>query len=463
MDGNNMNNQNQQSYNQEADYQQVNQQYNQQQYDQQQQYYQQQYEMQQQYYQQLYEQQQAQQAGQQYAGQQEQQAYQQYAQQPQFAQQQQYDQLHQQYIQPQANDGNNNGNSSGGNGGKKKTGLIIGIISAIVVIAAAIIIAIVLKNKKDNKDAEKKTTNEVTTAEGITTEDVTSELTTTEEIVTEEYYKLVNIVNDTDADYVSLLQELEDEGKYNYAVFNYETHTGYVVVAGELLGSEFTFDDKSITMEGESNDYNIDGDTLTISYEDEMLEFERITPEEFAVMDEALKNAIVMKRGETTTEDIVFPYEDIKVTIPEGFTLLGNIDSGGYTDDIHCQKSVDSAGVVASYFVYVDWWDLAENGKTIQDCVDEWGFANNYETVDFQSDNGFDIYWLGRADKPSEYMSDGFSDGNGESKYCHMIEYFGYFEAGGNAYGLTLYIDADYYGEDADNVAMEILNGLSYR
>ncbi len=433
MDGNNQNSQNQQSYNQQ----------NYQQADQQQYNAQQQYEAQQQYYQQQYVQQQPQQ---------------QYAQ--------------QQYIQPRVAGGNNDGGASGGNGKGKKTGLIIGIIVAVAVIVAIIIVMVVLKNKKDDKkDSDNKKTTEATTdvndteeatTETLSTEEITEEATT-EEASGERYYKLINIINDKDTDYVALLEDLNNEGKYNFGVFNYDDHTGYIVVAGAILGSEFTFDDTSITMDGEKSDMVIDGDNLSINYSGETLEFVSISYEEFAVMNEAINSVIVMQRGETTTEDIVFPYEDINVTIPEGFTLLGSIDSGGYTDNIHCQKSDEKAGVVVSYFVYIDSHRLSQNGKTIQDCIDEWGFEDQFQTVDFKSENGVDIYWLGVQDNPNEYMSDGFADGSSESKYCHQLDYYGYFEYNDNAYAICLYVDADYYGDEAENVAMEILNGISYR
>ena len=455
---------NQQQYDAQQQYYQ---QYNQQQYDAQQQYYQQQYDMQQQYYQQqAYD-------GQQYV---QQQAYdgQQYAQQQSYDGQQVYQQAYQQNYQQPVSEGNASdvGNGDKNNGGKKKTGLIIGIIIAVLVVAAVIVTVIILKNKKDDKkDKDGKTTENVTTADGtedVTTGDLTTEETTTEEVTTEapveeRYYELVAIDDGSGSDYSSVLQSYADAGEYSFIVFNDKDKTGYIVVRGELA-YEFTFDDTSITVDGEQVEIIIEGDKLTLKDDDESMDFVSLSPEEFAVMYDAYINvgAIRVERGEKTSETIVFPYEDINVTIPEGYTMIGTIDSEGYTDTIHCQLSDENAGVVASYFVDVDYWNLSDDGKTIDSWVEEQHPADGYEKVDFQSDNGFVINYLYRNEKDSEYMSDAFSE-NEDAKYCHMIEYFAYFEANDNAYSIILYIDADYYGDDADNVAMALLKGLSYR
>ena len=455
---------NQQQYDAQQQYYQ---QYNQQQYDAQQQYYQQQYDMQQQYYQQqAYD-------GQKYA---QQQAYdgQQYAQQQSYDGQQVYQQAYQQNYQQPVSEGNVSdvGNGDKNNGGKKKTGLIIGIIAAVLVVAAVIVTVIILKNKKDDKkDKDGKTTENVTTADGtedVTTGDLTTEETTTEEVTTEapveeRYYELVAIDDGSGSDYSSVLQSYADAGEYSFMVFNDKDKTGYIVIRGELA-LEFTFDDTSITADGEQVEIIMEGDKLTLKDDDESMDFVSLSPEEFAVMYDAYINvgAIRVERGEKTSETIVFPYEDINVTIPEGYTMIGTIDSEGYTDTIHCQLSDENAGVVASYFVDVDYWSLSDDGKTIDSWVEEQHPADGYEKVDFQSDNGFVINYLYRNEKDSEYMSDAFSE-NEDAKYCHMIEYFAYFEANDNAYSIILYIDADYYGDDADNAAMALLKGLSYR
>ena len=464
------NDQNQQSANQQIIQQQYYQQgydpqyyqqYNQQQYDAQQQYYQQQYDMQQQYYQQQYEMQQ-------------QYYQQQYAQQQSYDGQQVYQQAYQQNYQQPVSEGNASdvGNGDKNNGGKKKTGLIIGIIAAVLVVAAVIVTVIILKNKKDDKkDKDGKTTENVTTADGtedVTTGDLTTEETTTEEVTTEapveeRYYELVAIDDGSGSDYSSVLQSYADAGEYSFIVFNDKDKTGYIVIRGELA-YEFTFDDTSITVDGEQVEIIMEGDKLTLKDDDESMDFVSLSPEEFAVMYDAYINvgAIRVERGEKTSETIVFSYEDINVTIPEGYTMIGTIDSEGYTDTIHCQLSDENAGVVASYYVDVDYWSLSDDGKTIDSWVEEQHPADGYEKVDFQSDNGFVINYLYRNEKDSEYMSDAFSE-NEDAKYCHMIEYFAYFEANDNAYSIILYIDADYYGDDADNAAMALLKGLSYR
>ena len=246
------------------------QQYNQQQYDAQQQYYQQQYDMQQQYYQQQYE------------------------------MQQQY------YQQPVPEDNASDvGNGDKNNGGKKKTGLIIGIIAAVLVVAAVIVAVFVLKNKKDDKkDKDDKTTGTVTT-DVTATEEITTEEATTEEVSGEIYYELVNIDDGTGKDSTDVLEELNNQGLYNFMVLNYNDHTGYIVIACDMFGSEFTFDDTSITMDGEKSEMVFDGDNPNITIGEEVLMFERITPEEFAVMYEAYSNVIYYERGDVIPEDTV--------------------------------------------------------------------------------------------------------------------------------------------------------------
>ena len=422
----------------------------------QQQYYQQQYEMQQQAQQQYYQQQ----AGQENT----------------------YNSPAQGYVPADATNQNNyknNGNSgsgsaNGGNGGKKKTGLIIGIIAAVAVIAAIIIVIVVLKNKKDDKkDSDDKKTTEATTdvndteeatTEALSTEEITEEATT-EEASGERYYKLINIINDKDTDYVALLEDLNNEGKYNFGVFNYDDHTGYIVVAGAILGSEFTFDDTSITMDGEKSDMVIDGDNLSINLSGETLEFVSISYDEFAVMYEAYNSGsdyIYFSSRDIIPEDTVVPFQNVSVTIPGGYQTIGYIDtSDEYMDHLNLQYVDENAGCVVEYYLEkYTYWHLDEN--SIEYYAGEEGIE--WTDTDIQLDNGMIINYARREESDNMYMTNAaLDDYEAGIKYSNGISFVGFMECDGKVYRISITIDSDFYGEETENVLMGLLNGINKR
>ena len=457
---------NQQQYDAQQQYYQ---QYNQQQYDAQQQYYQQQYDMQQQYYQQQYEMQQ-QYDGQQYAQQNEAQngSQQSYDEQQRYAQHndvqngvqnQAYQQNYQQPVpEDNAYDGGNGGKN---NSGKKKTGLIIGIIAAVLVVAAVIVAVFVLKNKKDDKkDKDDKTTGTVTT-DGTATEEIITEEATTEEVSGEIYYELVNIDDGTGKDSTDVLEELNNQGLYNFMVLNYNDHTGYIVIACDMFGSEFTFDDTSITMDGEKSEMVFDGDNPNITIGEEVLMFERITPEEFAVMYEAYSNVIYYDRGAVIPEDTVVPYEKVNVTIPAGYQTLGYINTKSYIDNIYVQYIDPNAGCVASFLIEeYGYWDLNEN--TIEYYADKEGFE--WADTNVQLDNGLVLNYVYKEVSDHQYMPNGMvAYGEEEAKYCNGIMYICFMECDGKVYYISLYLDSDFYGDETENVAMKLFNGITPR
>lgn len=84
-------------------------------------------------------------------------------------------------------------------------------------------------------------------------------------------YKLTGMVEDGEdmSDYIPLLESM---GMEINLVLN-KDGTGYLEMYGEQM--ELTWDANSITIEGESEPYTVDGDTLTISEDDTSMTFTR--------------------------------------------------------------------------------------------------------------------------------------------------------------------------------------------
>ncbi len=449
-----------------------------QQYDAQQQYYQQQYEMQQQYYQQLYEQQQ-------YDMQQAANAQQQYGQQASNAQQQydmqasnaqQYDM--QQAGQPvqqnnQYNQASNSGNS-GGNGGKKKTGLIIGIIAAVVLVAVAIIVVILLKNKKSDKK-EKDTTEAVTTESTASTEE-TTEITTeaTTEETTEEiaanmrYYKLVDLDDGSGTDYSSMLQNYHEIGEYSFAVFDDDNHTGYFVLRMEYGGS-FTFNDSTMTMDDIEDDiYNltVNGDTLIMEQGGQSLTMERVSEEEFKKMNDAYENGEsgggsentsgIISVGTVLSEDTMVKLDNISVKIPSGYMNGYDINPDSTNQRAKAQLVDPDKGVVA--YIYVDFWThLDEDTAKVQYAET---FYNEWTMTDMALDNGVVINYM-HIFEENNYLWDQIMYEAPDNE-CNVLKYDGFLEHDNSLYQIDVYVDADFYGDEAENVALGLLNGITY-
>lgn len=361
--------------------------------------------------------------------------------------------------------GNSGYNGDNQNGSGKKTGLIIGIILAVVAIIAAIVVVIVLKNKKDDENnSDKKTTTEVTateaTTEMTTTEAVTTEATTEERTDTVgqiRYYRLTDgsDVNNPDYDYIGEINAADAAGKYSFMVLYDDTHTGYIVLLGELMG-EVTYDDSSMTMDDVAVGMVVSGNTLSLSNDGETLVFTQITEEEFEPIQAAYDSSDYDDGdlyGTTLTQATDFTVGDLHFTCPADFLLIideedleiGWFEAELYKDD-RCVSDVyvemidddlASSGnsVDAEAGNYDDWTDynyVTSGGVTIQYYFD--GGYNNFE---------FDGYYGSQTMANSNWID-------------------GYIEYNNKLYRISIISDTDYYGGDVRNIAISVLDSLHF-
>ena len=363
--------------------------------------------------------------------------------------------------------GNSGYNGDNQNGGGKKTGLIIGIILAVVAIIAAIVVVIVLKNKKDDEDnSDKKTTTEVTTTETATTEMTTTEAVTTEAATTEErtdtvgqtrYYRLTGAsdIEDPDYDYMADINASDAMENYSFMVLSDDTHTGYIVIMGELLG-EVTYDDSSMTMGGLAIDMSVSGNTVTLSSEGETLVFTQITEEEFEPLQAAYDSSDYDDSdlyGTTLTQATDFTVGDLHFTCPADFLLIideEDLEIGWFEAELYKDDRC-----VSDVYVEVVDDDLAASGNSAEA---EAGSYDDWTDFNYVTSGGVTIQYYFDGD----YTDFEFEGYYGSQTMANSNWIDGYIEYNNKLYRVSIIADTDYYGSDVKSIAMSVLDSLHF-